>query len=427
VSNRVTLGGRGEVDPGRLFSGGPLVNLRLPVGEVEAAASLSRSDRGWGAASHTAFSYVSRPVSAGGSIKTASRQHQTLTANPVGEDPALRSSLFATAMGGPVSITFQHSLDRLYERPSRSRAGVQSTVRLSRQMEFSASVMRTWDDRGRGREVYAAMTVLFGRASASVSHIRDARGPRMAVDAQQPLPAGTGYGFQMRAERGDSDSLVTGVARFQGAHGRYELRQETLGDRPHTTVSAMGALVAIGGGLHATRPVQDSFALIRVPGVEGVRGFASNQEMGRTSRKGDLLVPDLKPYYGNTLDIADSDVPLEYSVPGIRQILAPPYRGGAVALFPVQLVQRIVGRVQQAANEPGQTLAYGELIVTVGQQTFSSPVGGDGEFYFENIPPGTHPATLHGRDSRCVLQLVIPVSDRLVVRLGTVVCQGDRE
>ena len=116
----------------------------------------------------------------------------------------------------------------------------------------------------------------------------------MTVDAQQPLPVGVGYGYQLRAEDGPHAS-VNGVARYQGAHGRYELRQDTIGAESTTTVSAMGAIVGIGGGVFATRPVEQSFALVRVPGVEGVRAFASHQEIGKTGRRGDLLVRISKP------------------------------------------------------------------------------------------------------------------------------------
>jgi outer membrane usher protein len=69
--------------------------------------------------------------------------------------------------------------------------------------------------------------------------------------------------------------------------------------------------------------------------------FASHQEIGKTGRRGDLLVPDLQPYYGNVLNIADGDIPLQYAVPDVGVTLAPPYRGGAVAVFDVQRVQRV--------------------------------------------------------------------------------------
>ena len=146
----------------------------------------------------------------------------------------------------------------------------------------------------------------------------------------------------MHAESGTNGN-ATGVARYQTQYGRYELRQEQLNGESNTTVSAAGAIVGIGGGVYASRPVQDSFALVRIPGVEGVRAFASHQEVGKTGKKGDLLVPDLHAYYANILDVADGDIPLQYAVPDVGQTLALPYRGGAVAVFDVQKIQRVVG------------------------------------------------------------------------------------
>ena len=56
-----------------------------------------------------------------------------------------------------------------------------------------------------------------------------------------------------------------------------------------TAVWASGSIVGIGGRLFATRPVDQSFALVRVPGVPDVRAYLSNQEIGRTNGHGDLF------------------------------------------------------------------------------------------------------------------------------------------
>jgi outer membrane usher protein len=267
---------------------------------------------------------------------------------------------------------------------------------------------------------------LFGRSSASISRSHDSRGDRVSIDAQQPLPVGTGYGYQMHADTGPG-GIVNGVARYQGAHGRYELRQESVANQTLTTVSTMGALVAIGGGVFATRPVEESFALVRVPGVEGVRAFASHQEIGKTGRHGDLLVPDLQAYYGNILNIADGDIPLQYSVPGVGVTLAPPYRGGAVALFDVQRVQRVVGKILVAGPQE-RAFSYGELTVTGSTgRTYGSPVGGDGAFYFENLPSGSYAAVVENRNGRCTFSMEVPVSQELVLKLGSVRCTMDAQ
>jgi outer membrane usher protein len=298
-----------------------------------------------------------------------------------------------------------------------------STIHVARNVELTASVTRVRDERGHGREAYAGITILFGKSTASAALVQDGRGNRMTVDAQRSLPVGEGYGYQMHAESGDG--MAYGVARYQTKYGRYELRQEQLYGESNTTVTAAGSIVGIGGGLYASRPVQESFALVRIPGVEGVRAFASHQEVGKTGRKGDLLVPDLQAYYANILDVADGDIPLQYAVPDVGQTLALPYRGGAVAEFGVQKIQRVVG-VITVADQGGERIpSYGEITVTAKGREVSSPIGSSGRFYFEDLPAGTHSAVV--RDSagkECSLILTVPLSDGTLVNLGPVRCNA---
>jgi outer membrane usher protein len=424
ITDSVTAGGRVEVQPGRLYSGGPSLNLRLPIGEVEAATSVSSKRGAFGSAGLVGFSFTGRPVSAGGSVMVASRNYATLTPNPVGEDPKTEANVFAGAnIGGPISVTAQHSLRRLHQGISRERTGLLSTIHVARNVELTASVTRVRDERGHDREAYAGITILFGKSTASAALVQDGRGNRMTVDAQRSLPVGEGYGYQMHAESGDG--MAYGVARYQTKYGRYELRQEQLYGESNTTVTAAGSIVGIGGGLYASRPVQESFALVRIPGVEGVRAFASHQEVGKTGRKGDLLVPDLQAYYANILDVADGDIPLQYAVPDVGQTLALPYRGGAVAEFGVQKIQRVVG-VITVADQGGERIpSYGEITVTAKGREVSSPIGSSGRFYFEDLPAGTHSAVV--RDSagkECSLILTVPLSDGTLVNLGPVRCNA---
>lgn len=424
ITDSVTAGGRVEVQPGRLYSGGPSLNLRLPIGEVEAATSVSSKRGAFGSAGLVGFSFTGRPVSAGGSVMVASRNYATLTPNPVGEDPKTEANVFAGAnIGGPISVTAQHSLRRLHQGISRERTGLLSTIHVARNVELTASVTRVRDERGHGREAYAGITILFGKSTASAALVQDGRGNRMTVDAQRSLPVGEGYGYQMHAESGDG--MAYGVARYQTKYGRYELRQEQLYGESNTTVTAAGSIVGIGGGLYASRPVQESFALVRIPGVEGVRAFASHQEVGKTGRKGDLLVPDLQAYYANILDVADGDIPLQYAVPDVGQTLALPYRGGAVAEFGVQKIQRVVG-VITVADQGGERIpSYGEITVTAKGREVSSPIGSSGRFYFEDLPAGTHSAVVRDSAGReCSLILTVPLSDGTLVNLGPVRCNA---
>ena len=223
------------------------------------------------------------------------------------------------------------------------------------------------------------------------------------------------------APRADRIASVNGVGRYQGAHGRYELRQETIGSESTTTLSAMGAIVGIGGGVFATRPVEESFALVRVPGVEGVRAFASHQEIGKTGRGGDLLIPDLQAYYGNILNIADGDIPLQYAVPDVGMTLAPPYRGGAVARFDVQRVQRVLGKILIAGQDKPHV--YGELTVTDANGRTLRIAGWQRRRVLLREPADRDVfAVVENRGTQCTFTLEVPTSNEIVIKLGTVRC-----
>ena len=183
--------------------------------------------------------------------------------------------------------------------------------------------------------------------------------------------------------------------------------------------------MVIGGSVFATRPIYDSFGLIRVPGLAGVRAYVNNQEIGVTNSRGDLPVPNMLAYYGNRVAIADTDVPLDYTVGATERTVSPGLRGGALVAFPVRRVQSVSGRVVVAAGGAARVPAYGDLHVEAGGTTLTSPIGRDGEFYLENLPPGRHRAVIEEPGGRCAFTLEAPAVGPSLVDLGTLTCAGE--
>ena len=181
---------------------------------------------------------------------------------------------------------------------------------------------------------------------------------------------------------------------YQGPYGRYEANYTRVDGRNETLLNTAGGLALIGGDFFLTRPVQDSFAVIQVPGVAGVRGYSSNQDVGHTNSQGNLFVPNLLPYYGNRLSISDKDVPLSYTVAATEKLVAPPFRGGAVVSFPINIVQRIIGKVVLEDRGAAVTPAYGQLIVGGNGSQSESPIGKLGDFYLENLGAGRFSASV---------------------------------
>jgi outer membrane usher protein len=423
LSDTITAGVRAEGARGSM-SGGPSLNMRLPVGEVELAAGVSRTQRQWGTAGHLSYMYVGRHLSFGG-LMTHTGDEYTNISLPLGQErPTQAVNVFGSVPTGRGStITLQHSETSGGTAVRERRTSLLGSLRVARNAELVGNVARSRGPVGRGLEMSLGLTMMFGpKTVASASALRTIDGSTNAVvDVQRPLPVGTGFGYQLRAETGDRTSAAS-VAQYQGSYGRYEVRHDGLGRSPSTTFNVSGGLVAIGGGLYPTRAVRSSYALVQVPGVEGVRTLSSNQEIGRTRRGGSLLVPDLLPYYGNLLAITDSDVSLDYEIGKVQMTIAPPYRGGAIALFPVRRLQRMVGSIVLATDGNDRPAAYGTLTITVGGEPVVSPLGGGGEFYFENVGPGRYDAVVTHTQGRCAFPMEVPMAAGQSVELGALRC-----
>jgi outer membrane usher protein len=422
VTDTITIGGRLEGDRQRL-SGGPTLNMRLPFGDLEAAFGASRAGGLTGTAAEAAYVYSGRLVSIGGSAKHTSAAYTTLSLGPGDPRASTEVNIFSSVpLGGGVSLTLQHARAIGGTAVDSQRTSLLGSARLYSSLSVVGTVARNAGIQGRSLEASVSAMVTFGgRAVASTSAVHDTEGTRGVLDLQQPLPAGKGLGYQVRTESGSRDA-VNGVLQYQNEYGRYEVRRDTLNGVEHSTVSVSGALVSIGGGVYATRAIRNSFALVKVPGVANVRAYSSHQEIGRTDRHGNLLVPDLLAYYGNQLNISDTDVPIDYVVPDVQTTLAPPYRGGAVALFPVHRVQRTNGVVMLVTAAGERAPAFGELAVDAAGKRLVSPIGDGGEFYFEDLPAGRHDAVVSDGDAACHFEIDVPMTTAASLNLGKLRC-----
>jgi outer membrane usher protein len=212
------------------------------------------------------------------------------------------------------------------------------------------------------------------------------------------------------------------MVQAQSSYGQYQAEYHRNGDTNTGLLQASGGVVLIGGNAFLSRPVQSGFALIQVPGVEGVRGFLNNQEMGRTDSHGNLLIPALAPYYGNKLRIEGTDVPMDYEIGNLEQVVATPLRGGAKVIFDVKRSQSVAGLLQV---DGGKAPAHGELRIDYKGGHADSPVAEDGRFWLDNVPPGKHHGLVEFKDGFCNVELTVPVSRDRFLDVGAVRCAMD--
>jgi outer membrane usher protein len=267
-------------------------------------------------------------------------------------------------------------------------------------------------------EGFASLTLMLGwRTVASTVTTVDAVGEALTtVNLQRSLPLGPGFGFRIDADAQDP-YRTQGVFEVQGRRAIVGVRVDgSQDDKTVGTINLAGSLVAIGGEVLLSRPVDDGFALVKVPNSRGVRVLANNQLSGRTGRRGSLFVPDLRSYLSNPIGIVQDDLPVDVKLGAISQDIAVPYRGGAVVVFEASVIRALTGRLVVGGKPP----EYGTLTVTAGTTEFSSPLNVSGEFYFEDLPPGDHPgvASWSGRTCRATIRMpdkAPPMTDAGVV------------
>jgi outer membrane usher protein len=425
LTDSVTTAGRLEMGRGTV-SGGPALTARIGrLGEVETIAAVSRTHGSSGYAGSIAYEYSARPGGIALAVRHASRDYSTLSSAGGFEWARLDVAAALTArVTSRATLGMSWQSLAYYADVSDARRGtVTATVGIGRRASLYFGASRTSVERRWATGAFASLGVSLGTRSmmnVSIEHERGNR--RTTVDIQRALPYGTGYGYRVQTAAGGASPDLDAEMRAQSSFGRFAVRQTVVDGQSAALFDASGALVVIGGGVHATRPVQDGFALVRVPGVQDVRAYVSHQEVGRTDRHGDLVIPGLLPYYGNRLSIADGDVPVDRDLPRNEMVLAIPYRGGALALFPAPRPWRVSGRVVLLRGTEPVVPANGALTVTMAGRALESDLGSDGTYYFEGVPPGDYAARLVFGGDTCDLTLRVPPSNAPVIKAGVATC-----
>jgi outer membrane usher protein len=447
LTDWLTLGGRAE-GSGHMISGGPNFAVRLPVGELGGAIAASNQSGYAGVAALASYSYVGRLLNFQIGVRYQSVDYATVNLDPSSLPPpnALpagvpsandrqRKDLLASIarnIGKVASLSLQYEATEWRDAGWNNRVTLGANRTLTRWMYAFATLgniyTRDWPaeyDMFVGLSFVPAERVTAGATRSDHWGGQSGHGGTTQATLQQSLPLGPGVGYRLVAAQGEN-AINEADAQYQGSYGRIEADYQHQGigteDRGHATLTATGGLVLIGGRAYLSRPLQDSYALIRVPGVPGVHGMVSNQVVGTTDSKGDLLVPSMLHYYGNRVGIDDRDIPLDHDIGSTEKIIAPPSRGGAIVTFPVRLVLSVSGTV--VIDDQGKTIlpAYGQLVVLVDKKQTVSPLDEAGNFYLENVPPGSYAAEVQYETGSCTFSLAVSSGSTALVNVGTIRC-----
>ncbi len=303
---------------------------------------------------------------------------------------------------------------------------------------------RLHDSRGRRSEITAGLMMsLEGARLLSTSLRQDSAGSAQSVQLSQPVPPGEGWGWEAGADRepvpegGGAGSRTRWHAMAQ-RHARHlqwrgELQRRTGAGATadEQRLSASGGIAWLGGSWHLSRPVQAAHALVQVGELEGVPVRVNGLAMGETDARGRLFVPQVGAWQETEFAIDARRIPIDHTVPRIRQRVLLPERGGAVIDFQARRLQAVVARLLRPWR-PGDAgaarpvpLALAVVRLQAGGQAIETATGREGEIYLENLPPGSYPGEALGGagEPPCRFTLAVPASDEVLVDAGDLRCE----
>ena len=256
-----------------------------------------------------------------------------------------------------------------------------------------------------------------GSASATVQQASGGNGTREGLSAdasvQQSLPVGPGSGYI--ASLSSNQDYHLGYA-YQGHAGLVTADYARANGQDGTRIGATGGIAISGAGIMPSRRLDQSFAMVQVADYPGIEVFVDNQPVGRTDRKGRVLLDNLLPYQSNEVGIDPNQLPMDATIATQTMTVTPAYRSGVSVKFPVSRADSMTMRLVQPDGRP---VPAGATVMLEGNPF---PVGMNGLVYLSGVAANAH-AAVTWRDGKCSADFTRPSGVGPVPDLGDVTCR----
>jgi outer membrane usher protein len=422
-----TAGLSGEADQNIINIGSQAALLLGKAGELDSALAISRENGENGQAAFVNYSYYNGFLSGNASFGNYSKDYTNLliedsTIHPRYEG-RISLGLHVRALGS-ISVNAQF-LSR-YNQADITRGSIFYSRPLGSHANLSVTASRT-DDTKTSYQVFAGVFFILGKDHfGTVNYQSEDSLKSVSASFEKIPPTGTGIAYKIQAESQNSEDWGPGglsYLQYNGPYGDYSVAVRRASGVDTYDLDVSGGIALIGNSFYLSRPITDSFALVNVGGIDGVRIYQSNVEVAVTNEKGQALLPSLVSYNDNKLSFEASDVPINYEITEAEKYLSPRYRSGSIVSFNLKKIQAFEGNlyfVTKGVRRPAESAV---LEVRMGEKTVRAVVGMKGQFYIENLKPGKYPATLTLEGKECHFEMAVPESNEMFVNMGEISCE----
>ena len=304
-------------------------------------------------------------------------------------------------------------------------SGVKSRIAettYSRSLPFNSSIFGTiFRNFGTQRNTgfFLGLNVQLNQGiSASTGYSGGTNGGSISSDLIKPLGTKSGdYGWHLHDSEGASPYRSATLS-YRSDYGTINGTAGNNRSVNNGVVELRGSLVAMKDGMFASNWIEDGFAVVRT-GVPDVPVLNENREIGVTDSRGLLLVPSLRSYQTNKVDIDPTNLPVDTELETTREFVAPADRAGISVNFAIKNDSRAA--IVSFVDRSGAFLPAG----STGHLQDGAPfiVGYDGEAFIRGLQPDNL-ADMTVGDGSCQARFSFVPKAGTQVRIAQVLCQS---
>ena len=298
------------------------------------------------------------------------------------------SGNYSISLPGGGAVTF--SATRVMGISSGTSFGVNLTMPLTKEVNLSSAATR--------------------RAGGTDAYVR----------VSKALGAESGVGWRLLAGARESKAYGEGGLYYQGNSMLVSAEASQSATQQALRLGAQGGLVFVDGSLYTSRKLDNSFAVVEVPGYPNVGIGVHGAVLTRTDAAGKALVPRLIPYQANSIRLDPTELPINAEIDSIEQVVVPRLRSAVKLTFPVRSGR---GALIKIVFDDGQPAPAGAQIELVGdKQEFF--VARRGEAFVTGLQEANR-LRLTWRGQTCGIPVLLPKGEvDEIARVGPVTCSG---
>jgi outer membrane usher protein len=414
----------GHLEGGRASSGGgAIVNLALPGQMLGQAGFAFSNDDTAGKGHQWTLGVEHASLRHGFTVRAegSTRNYRLLgqSSNALGYSRQLAASYtYSAERAGHLGIGIARI--NSFDQGVLSTYSANYARQFGRHVSVSVSATKV-TGRSRSESIGLNLTVpLEGTRAATANVTTRAGATDTYASVSQPLGSENGFGWRTLAGSRAGEALVEGGYYLQGGRGQASVDASASRQQKAVRLGLQGGLVLVDKRVFLSRRVQDSFAVVEVPGYADVGVGFQSSTFARTGADGSTLVTRLLPYRRNAIRLDPSELPINAELDSIEQVAVPGYRTGVKVTFPVREGRGALIRILLDDNEVAP--AGAELKLAGDKQEFF--VARRGEAFVTGLKDRNQ-LTLNWNGRHCEMSVILPPGKAdEIARIGPIMCRG---